>query len=115
MKKIQIKYNPYIVDTEIIVDGEKPKANSALNVKKKRLQEWVEKFPQIVLEEYRDSNITIDFTGTVSDYEDIVSSFNAYKEKMSVTSNFYKTADITDVEKKLTRYLKKSKMVLLQS
>jgi len=38
MKKIQIKYNPYIVDTEIIVDGEKPKANSALNVKKKRLK-----------------------------------------------------------------------------
>lgn len=51
MKKIQIKYNPYTVDTEIIVNGEKPKANSALNVKKKRLQEWVEKFPQIVLEE----------------------------------------------------------------
>ena len=84
MKKIQIKYNPYTVDTEIIVNGEKPKANSALNVKKKRLQEWVEKFPQIVLEEYRDSNITIDFTGTVSDYDDIKSSFNAYKEKISV-------------------------------
>lgn len=105
MKKNQIKYNPYIVDTEIIVDGEKPKANSALNVKKKRLQEWVEKFPQIVLEEYRDSNITIDFTGTVSDYDDIVSSFNAYKEKLSVTFNFNKTADITDVEKTIDKNL----------
>jgi len=109
MKKIQIKYNPYIVDTEIIVDGEKPKANSALNVKKKRLQEWVEKFPQIVLEEYRDSNITIDFTGTVSDYEDIVSSFNVYKEKLSVTFNFNKTADITDVEKTIDKIFEEIK------
>ena len=25
MKKIQIKYNPYIVDTEIIVDGKNQK------------------------------------------------------------------------------------------
>lgn len=109
MKKIQIKYNPYIVDTEIIVNGEKPKANSALNVKKKRLQEWVEKFPQIVLEEYRDSNITIDFTGTVSDYDDIKSSFNAYKEKISVTFNFNKTADITDVEKKIDKIFEEIK------
>ena len=51
MKKVKIKYNPYIVKTEITVDGQKPKANSALNVGKKRLQEWVEKLPQILLDE----------------------------------------------------------------
>lgn len=99
MKKVKIKYNPYIVETEITVDGQRPKANSALNVGKKRLQEWVEKFPQILLDEYRDSNVTIDFTGTVSDYEDIESSFNIYKDKISSTCNFHKTADITDVER----------------
>ena len=54
MKKVKIKYNPYIVETEITVDGQKPKANSALNVGKKRLQEWVEKLPKILLDEYRD-------------------------------------------------------------
>ena len=26
MKKVKIKYNPYIVETEITVDGQKPKA-----------------------------------------------------------------------------------------
>lgn len=103
MKKVKIKYNPYIVETEITVDGQKPKANSALNVGKKRLQEWVEKFPQILLDEYRDSNVTIDFTGTVSDYEDIESSFNSYKDKISFTCNFHKTADITDVERTIDR------------
>lgn len=103
MKKVKIKYNPYIVETEITVDGQKPKANSALNVGKKRLQEWVEKFPQILLDEYRDSNVIIEFTGTVSDYEDIESVFNVYKDKISATCNFHKTADITDVERTIDK------------
>ena len=103
MKNVKIKYNPYVVETEITVDGQKPKANSALNVGKKRLQEWVEKLPQIILDEYRDSNVTVDFTGTVSDYEDIESSFNVYKDKISATCNFHKTADITDVEKTIDK------------
>ena len=103
MKNVKIKYNPYMVETEISVDGQKPKANSALNVGKKRLQEWIEKLPQIILDEYRDSNVTIDFTGTMSDYEDVESSFNAYKDKISATCNFHKTADITDVEKTIDK------------
>ena len=103
MKKVKIKYNPYIVETEITVDGQKPKANSALNVGKKRLQEWVEKLPQILLDEYRDSNVIIEFTGTVSDYEDIESAFNVYKDKISAICNFHKTADITDVERTIDK------------
>ena len=99
MKKVKIKYNPYLVETEITVDGQKPKANSALNVGKKRLQEWVEKFPQIILGEYRDSNVEVDFTGTASDYEDIESSFDAHKGQISAKYIFHKTADITDVER----------------
>lgn len=85
------------------MDGQKPKANSALNVGKKRLQEWVEKLPQILLDEYRDSNVIIEFTGTVSDYEDIESVFNVYKDKISATCNFHKTADITDVERTIDK------------
>ena len=103
MKKVKIKYNPYIVETEITVDGQKPKANSALNVGKKRLQEWVEKLPQILLDEYRDSNVIIEFTGTLSDYEDIESAFNVYKDKISAICNFHKTADITDVERTIDK------------
>lgn len=109
MKKVKIKYNPYIVETEITVDGQKPKANSALNVGKKRLQEWVEKLPKILLDEYRDRNVTIDFTGTVSDYEDIESSFNVYKDKISSTYSFHKTADISDVERTIDKIFEEIK------
>lgn len=115
MKKVKIKYNPYIVETEITVDGQKPKANSALNVGKKRLQEWVEKFPLILLDEYRDSNVMIDFTGTVSDYEDVESSFNIYKDKISAKCTFHKTADITDVERTIDNIFEEIKTDLLQN
>lgn len=109
MKKVKIKYNPYKVETEVTVDGQRPKANSALLVGKKRLQEWVEKLPQILLDEYRDSNFMIDYTGCVSDYEDVESSFNSFKGKISVTCNFHKTADITDVEREIDRIFEKIK------
>ena len=77
MKKVTIKYNPYLINTEIKVDGKKIKPNSALNIGKKRLQEWVELLPQNLLDEYRDSNIELEFTGNASDYEDLKSAFAA--------------------------------------
>ena len=91
MKEVRIKYNPYLIQTEITVDGQKPKPNSALNVGKKRLQEWIEKLPDTIREEYKDRNISIDFTGSVSDFEDLKATFDAHKEDYSVNYTFNKT------------------------
>lgn len=99
MKTVNIKYNPYLVETTITVDGQKPKANSALNVGKKRLQEWVEKLPQILLDDYRDPNMSVSFTGTISDFDDIKTAFDSCKDKVAAECSFVKTADITDVER----------------
>lgn len=98
MKKVTIKYNPYLISTEIKVDGKKIKPNSALNIGKKRLQEWVELLPQNLLDEYRDSNIELEFTGNASDYEDLKSAFAAMGNSLSVSYQFNKKSDITDVE-----------------
>lgn len=98
MKKVTIKYNPYLINTEIKVDGKKIKPNSALNIGKKRLQEWVELLPQNLLDEYRDSNIELEFTGNASDYEDLKSAFAAMGNSLSVSYQFNKKSDITDVE-----------------
>lgn len=100
MKNVKIKYNPYLITTDITVDGQKPKANSALNVGKKRLQEWVGELPQILLEEYRDSNVHIEFIGTASDFEDIKTAFKDI-DKISATLKLNQTADITDVEEEI--------------
>ena len=103
MKAVAIKYNPYLVNTQITIDGKSPKSNSALNVGKKRLQEWVEQLPQIIHDEYRDSNISVEFTGMTSDYEDIKTAFEAADSKVSASFKFHKVADITDVEKTIDR------------
>lgn len=103
MKNIKIKYNPYLVETEILVDGTMPKQNSSLNVVKgKRLQEWIEKLPDIIIDEYRDRNAVIEFTGTAADYEDIQTVLNSCKnDKFRAELSFHKKADISDVEKEI--------------
>lgn len=102
MKNIKIKYNPYLVETEILVDGAKPKQNSSLNVKGKRLQEWIEKLPDIIIDEYRDRNANVEFTGTAADYEDVQTVLNSCNEdKFRAELSFHKKADISDVEKEI--------------
>lgn len=73
MREIFIKYNPYKVETEIIIDGKPIKANSALNVYEKRLQEWIEDLPQILVNECNTKKFKILFHGTILDYEDLLS------------------------------------------
>ena len=109
MKKVAIKYNPYLVTTQITVDGKSPKANSSLNVDKTRLQEWVEKLPQILMDEYRDKNFEITFKGTQEDYQDIISAVKAYGNKINAECTLDKTADIADAEATIESILRKSR------
>lgn len=50
MRKIYLEYNPYKVETKILVDDVTPKRNSRLQVKDRRLQEWIEDMPEILKE-----------------------------------------------------------------
>lgn len=70
-KKIVIKYNPYRLQTEITIDGKTVKKNSKFNVGEKRLQEWIDKLPEYVEEEFNGSDVEIEFHGTKLDYEDL--------------------------------------------
>lgn len=101
MKKVSIKYNPYLVTTEVTIDGQPPKANSQLNVGNLRLQDWVDRLPEILCNEYRDNNFEITFIGTQADYEDIMIAFESFNKSMKVSYNFIKKADISDVEKEV--------------
>lgn len=73
MREIFIKYNPYKLETEVKINGNNVKANSALNVGEKRLQEWIEKLPEILIDECNTRNFKITFYGTNLDYEDLLS------------------------------------------
>lgn len=73
MREVFIKYNPYKVETYVEIDGKEIKANSALNVDDKRLQEWIEDLPKILVDECNTKSFKITFHGTILDYEDLLS------------------------------------------
>lgn len=81
MANIFIKYNPYKIETDIRVDGNKVKSNSALNVDDKRLQEWIEDLPKILVDECNTKSFKVVFNGTILDYEDLIYVAKEAKEK----------------------------------
>lgn len=73
MRTVYIEYNPYRLETNILIDGKAPKQNSKLCVGEKRLQEWIEDLPEILVEECSTHDFDIAFHGTTLDYEDVES------------------------------------------
>ncbi len=102
MKKVKIVYNPFLLTTVITVDGKKPNVNSSLDFSRQRVQEWAEKLPKILLDEYRDKNIEIEFTGTLDDFSDLKEILNANKAGVNFQGFVHhRTPDIAEVEKKV--------------
>ncbi|MBM6760690.1 dynamin family protein [Megamonas hypermegale] len=108
MKTIYIKYNPYKVETEIKVDDELVKENSQLNVKGKRLQEWVEDLPRILVEECKDNEYKIIFYGTALDFDDIQEVIEEAKVKEEFEGivfeyEYQKGQEVEDKESKIKK------------
>lgn len=104
MKKVKIVYNPFLLTTVITVDGKKPGKNSSLDFQKQRLQEWAEKLPKILLEEYRDKNISIDFTGTLDDFADLKEILRANECQIQFDEfTHHRTPDVEDVEREVIK------------
>lgn len=98
MKKVSIKYNPYLVSTQIIIPGHEIKDNSSLKFEKQRLQEWADKLPDLLEKECKDKNFEIDFKGTQTDYEDLKLAFELKKDTISSSFSHISTLDISKVE-----------------
>lgn len=77
MAKINLKYNPYKMETKISVNGKDISTDSSLYkvVKEKRLQEWVGKFPQMLVEELNTVDFDIEFYGMPLDWDDFEDAF----------------------------------------
>ena len=105
MKKVFIEYNPYTLKTKFTVDGKQLAGNSKIAESIKpdsRLQEWVEKLPQALVDEFNDSNFQISFHGTVSDYEDLNEVFEQAKETnkfLSVATEFIPAKEVAEKQK----------------
>lgn len=117
MKKVFLKYNPYKLETEITVDGKPLADNSRIGelIKSKdregndpRLQDWIEDFPALLVQEYNDRDFEILFHGTLLDYEDVTGAFtDAYHKGLLTAKPERKPAkEISDKEGRIAEVFK---------
>ncbi len=82
MTQVYVKYNPYRLETQILVNGREIERDSTLFkvVKGKRLQEWIGDFPQNLRNELNSVDFAIEFCGMDLDWDDFEDAFNHAKD-----------------------------------
>ena len=99
MREIFIKYNPYSLETTILIDNAAPKQNSRLNFGDRRLQEWIEELPEILFEECSSRDFKIIFHGTILDYEDVEAmAREAEKSGLNIELEHIPAKEVSDKE-----------------
>lgn len=76
MVKVELNYNPYIRETAIRFNGQKPHINSQVEkYDQVLLQNWVHTIPKIFYDEMNGYDFELDFSGTKLDYHDVANAF----------------------------------------
>lgn len=105
MKKVFIKYNPYKIETEILVNGEMLERDSLIAERSKgRLQEWVEDLPKLLYEELRTKEFEIEFYGTELDFNDLE---EVFKDEKNVSLKHKLAKKVNNKERKIEEIFKK--------
>lgn len=72
MVKVELKYNPYVLETKVYFNGQLPKINSQIEkFENKKLFVWSDKLLDILYSEMNGYDFDLDFSGTKADYEKI--------------------------------------------
>ena len=72
MVKVELKYNPYVLETKVYFNGQLPKINSQIEkFENKRLFVWSDKLLDILYSEMNGYDFDLDFSGTKADCEKI--------------------------------------------
>jgi len=72
MVKVELSYNPYLLETKIKFNGQEPRINSLVEkYQKEILQNWVKKIPTIFYDEMNGYDFELEFSGTRLEYEDL--------------------------------------------
>ena len=82
MAQVYVNYNPYKLETRISVNGKEILTDSSLYkiTKGKRMQEWIGKFPQMLIDELNTVDFDIEYHGTALDWDDFEDVFKRAKE-----------------------------------
>ncbi|WP_294406135.1 TerD family protein [uncultured Clostridium sp.] len=69
---VSFKYNPYTVESKILIDGsEVQPPNRLYDLKNERIQVWIDQLLPILIDICNDSSFQIDFYGLRLDYDDL--------------------------------------------
>lgn len=105
MAQVSVKYNPYRMDTQIVVNGSEISDDNLLQyVKGKRLQEWVSGFPEQLADALNSGSFDVEFCGTALDYDDFLEAFKqAGRDKVvrMVNISFKEGKTDTDINQKI--------------
>lgn len=75
----ELSYNPYLLETEVKFNGEKPRINCEIEKYQHRpIEEWADRIPDIFYNEMNGFDFDLNFIGTEADFEKVK---NAFAEK----------------------------------
>lgn len=100
---ISIKYNPFRLSTEILINGKPFAKDSALSskVEGKRIQEWIGELPLMLSKELGESSYEVHFHGTELDFDDVREAFRIAQknnEVGNVTFDFKSGKSTDDIQ-----------------
>ena len=75
MKEVFIKYNPYTLKTDFQINGNPLSENSRIREligEELHMQEWIDKLPEHLIQEFNDNEYKITFHGTKLDYDYLI-------------------------------------------
>lgn len=76
MVHAELSYNPYLLETEVLFNGEPPRINSLVEkYQGQKLQEWIAKIPSIFYNEMNGYDFELNFNGTALDFEELKKAF----------------------------------------
>lgn len=79
---VAFKYNPYTVQSDIIIDGKAVEPpNRLYDLRNERIQVWIDQLLPILIEVCNDSSFKIDFYGLRLDYDDLFETICEYCDK----------------------------------
>lgn len=76
MVKVELSYNPYLMETKVLFDGRKPRINSRVEkYYNSKLQDWIKEIPEIFYDEMNGYGFELEFSGTKMDFEQLRQTF----------------------------------------
>ena len=76
MVKVELEYNPYLMETSVRFDGREPRINSLVEkYQNSKLQDWIREIPEIFYNEMNGYGFELEFSGTKMDFEQLKKTF----------------------------------------